>query len=143
VLEEIYQTNDVARYQQVRQSLVTIANVGAKRPSPVKPGPSRGFHDPPLSNMPTFNGDGGANGSSSNGGYSGYYHNNSRLPTSSSALVFKPSPFYQIDSAIGDVHTCPGKAVAYPSSLATMPKLTWYLNQSCLNTVVACTLLFD
>lgn len=117
VIQEAVNANDAARFLQVRQS---ILNACTQRSSPAsKNTASRGGNSapaaaqftaatiPPLNTANAFPPRGYHSGTGAVNGYAA----NSSYGSATSALSFRPSPFYKIETLIGTVRVCDGKLI--------------------------------
>lgn len=110
VIQESLNANDLLRFQQIRQS---VQNAISNAPSAAQASPARAGYNPSHTLPPPHL-------SQPLGAYrNGYPHtgiaNGQRQAppygaTMPLSLSFKPSPFYQIESSVGDVRTCEGKS---------------------------------
>lgn len=112
VINETVANNDVARFHQVRQSIV---NAFAQRASPSKAAAARSngsAAQPPVPNLSTPSGSPyGTTGYPSQRPYGQVSANGVSSPYGSAmyGFSFKPSPFYIVESAVSGLRTCEGK----------------------------------
>lgn len=105
VIQDASNTNDVARFYQIKQS---IANAVTQRGSPAKPQINRnGTAQQPRQNIAHLN----TPLPSFNNGFSPDIFSPPMAPPMPSplALNFKPSPFYRIEGPVGEVRICESK----------------------------------
>lgn len=106
VIQDASNTNDVARFYQIKQS---IANAVSQRGSPAKPQINRnGTAQQPRQNIAHLN----TPLPSFNNGFSPDIFSPPMAPPMPSplTLTFKPSPFYRIEGPVGEVRICESKS---------------------------------
>lgn len=111
VINETVANNDVARFHQVRQSIV---NAFAQRASPSKAATARSNGSVAAQPIPNLSTPSGSPYSTT--GYPGRPYgqvsaNGISSPYGSAVYgcSFKPSPFYSVESAVSGLRTCEGK----------------------------------
>lgn len=112
VINETVGNNDVARFHQVRQSIV---NAFAQRASPSKGAAARSngsVAQQPIPNLSTPTGSPyGTTGYSGQRPYGQVSANGVPSPYGSAvySFSFKPSPFYSVEGAVSGLRSCEGK----------------------------------